>query len=59
MNKKDEFRFLTDEERGIDPTQMMANDCNRIQNAPIAGAIPHDGGLMRRWMRVILLLRPC
>ncbi len=26
--------FLSDEERGIDPTTGMANDCSRFQNAP-------------------------
>lgn len=31
--------FLTDEERGIDPTRMAANDCGRIQNAPVRGEI--------------------
>ncbi|OGJ37987.1 MAG: hypothetical protein A3A82_00805 [Candidatus Pacebacteria bacterium RIFCSPLOWO2_01_FULL_47_12] len=31
---KDIEIFLSDEERGIDPTCMPANDCGRVQNAP-------------------------
>ncbi|OGJ22007.1 MAG: hypothetical protein A3J60_02875 [Candidatus Pacebacteria bacterium RIFCSPHIGHO2_02_FULL_46_9] len=31
---KDIEIFLSDEERGIDPTCMPANDCGRVQNSP-------------------------
>ncbi len=32
--------FLSDEERGISRTLLAANDCGRVQNAPIRGKIP-------------------
>ncbi|MBI5150991.1 MAG: hypothetical protein HZA34_00265 [Candidatus Pacebacteria bacterium] len=32
--------FLSDSERGIDRTKIAANDCGRLQNAPIRGKIP-------------------
>jgi len=40
MNKESKELFLSDEERGItDRTTRMANDCFRIQNAPVRGEI--------------------
>ncbi len=40
MKENEEEIFLTDEERGItDRTTGMANDCSRIQNAPVRGEI--------------------
>ena len=32
--------ILSDKERGIDRTIIPANDCNRVQNAPLTNSVP-------------------